>query len=78
VKRCYVCSEEKETRPYGEHGQDICFTCMQADPVQLDIASSNLSSMVNAASIVSPTGIVAIDGEVIRPSTPDDLARDDR
>lgn len=76
MKRCYICNEEKETRPYGEHGQDICFPCMQADPVQHDIATNNLSAIVNATSFISPSGMVAIDGEEIRPSTPDDMPGD--
>lgn len=78
MKSCYVCSVEKETRPFGEHGQDICFDCMQADPVHYDIATNNLTAIVAATSFISPTGIVTIDGEEIRPATPDDIARDDQ
>jgi hypothetical protein len=49
---------------------------MQADPVQHDIATNNLTAIVNATSFISPSGIVAIDGEDIRPSTPDDMPGD--
>jgi hypothetical protein len=39
MKRCYVCKREdgaddREIRPYGEDGQDICFGCMTSDPAR--------------------------------------------
>lgn len=26
---CYVCRADKDTRPYGERGKNICFSCMK-------------------------------------------------
>ena len=76
MKRCYVCNKEKETRPFGEHGQDMCFECMKASPESEKMASNNLDALLTATSIISPSGIVTIDGEDIRPTRPDDIASD--
>jgi len=26
-KRCELCGKLEETRPYGPHGEDVCFHC---------------------------------------------------
>lgn len=69
---CYLCAEVQETRPFGEHGQDVCFRCM-SEPETRQMAAANLGALVDATSFISPSGIVTIDGDEIRPTRPDDL-----
>jgi tRNA U54 and U55 pseudouridine synthase Pus10 len=73
MKRCYVCRrEDADTRPLGEHGQDVCLSCL-AQPEVRHVAAVHLASTINVASIVSSSGMVTIDGEEVRPMTPNDL-----
>lgn len=73
MKRCSICErQDVETRPLGECGQDVCFICLDLPEVR-QVAASNLASSIYAASIVSPSGMVTIDGEAVRPMTPNDL-----
>ncbi len=32
VKRCTRCVKERDTRPYGPEGSEICFECKDKDP----------------------------------------------
>lgn len=32
LKPCSVCHYSKETRPYGKHGAEICFSCAMKTP----------------------------------------------
>ena len=72
-KKCYVCGRQNaETRALGEHGQDICLMCLE-EPEWRALAADNLGAVVNATSLISPTGMVTIDGEEVRPMTPNDV-----
>ena len=72
-KKCYVCGgQSADTRPLGEHGQDICLLCLD-EPEWRALAADNLGAVVDATSAISPTGMVTIDGEEIRPMRPDDV-----
>jgi len=72
MKQCSICGREADTRPLGRSGADVCFPCMD-DPAVRVVVTDNLAAVVYATSIISPTGIVTIDGEEIRPTTPSDL-----
>jgi hypothetical protein len=73
MKRCYACGrEDADTRPLGERGQDVCLTCL-GQPAIRATAAALLTSSINAAYIASSSGMVTIDGEEVRPMTPDDV-----
>lgn len=59
---CYICADpKKETRPYGENGQSICFDCMMADPDRQRTAEKNFATLL-AANAALGDGCVVIGG----------------
>lgn len=58
-KRCYLCRQQGDLRPYGPQGQWLCFDCMKANPAVEDEAKRQF-----AAQIVGVHGPVVIGEEV--------------
>ena len=59
---CFYCgSVEKELRPYGPDGSDVCFPCATATPEREIATESAFGALLDAVSAVSP--IVIIGGE---------------
>jgi hypothetical protein len=46
--KCYICEQDKETRPYGEGGQPICFQCMKASPEREAAAKQKFGRQLDA------------------------------
>lgn len=73
MKQCSICGRaDADTRPLGRQGSDVCLTCMD-NPETRAVAADTLAAVVCATSLISPTGMVTIDGEEIRPMRPDDV-----
>lgn len=76
MRTCHYCgSSEKELRPYGPGGNDVCFPCMKASPEREAQAKAAFGALLDASEQISPSGVVAI-GEDIgpRPFNPDEVA----
>lgn len=59
---CYVCHEQKETRPYGESGQSICFPCMKGSPEREDTAKKIFGALLTANEVIG-NGVTVIGSE---------------
>lgn len=68
MRACFNCGElagtgKRELRPYGPHGQDICFECMMSSPTLQEAAR------VRFANRLAECGDVAVlDGGAPRPA----------
>jgi hypothetical protein len=70
----YVCnSSEKETRPYGKDGQDICYPCMKADPEKEAEAKVQFELQLHANEAASPVGAAIILDDGLAPFDPSKL-----
>lgn len=58
-RRCYLCQQQGDLRPYGPQGQWLCFACMEANPAVEAEARRQF-----AAQIAGVQGPVAIGEEV--------------
>ena len=70
---CYICgSSERELRPYGEDGKDICFPCMTESPERRQTAREQLGKRLDSAdkktgaAMLTPEGPVPYIGKVPR------------
>lgn len=60
MSTCHWCGPtERELRPYGPGGSDICYPCMMADPAREKAASQNFGALLEGAEIVGD-GIVTL------------------
>lgn len=49
-RRCYKCgATDKDLRPYGENGQDVCFSCAMGTPEDQRIAEQQFGVQFRAA-----------------------------
>lgn len=46
-KPCYLCKKLKDTRPYGEGSQEICFPCMKESPDREAEAERQLGAILD-------------------------------
>ena len=59
MKRCTLCDQEKDCRPYGVGCAMVCFSCMKAQPGLEQVALDNFGLQLEAAGPV-----VVLGGEV--------------
>jgi hypothetical protein len=57
---CYLCRFDKETRPYGPWGEDVCFSCAML-PANKATTERMFSAQLEAA------GPIAVIGEEVGP-----------
>jgi hypothetical protein len=63
MSECHYCGPtDREMRPYGPGGANICFPCMKAAPEREEAAKNAFGGLLDAVDIVSP-GPVVIGGE---------------
>lgn len=65
--KCEYCLQNKEIRPYGEQGKNICFSCMKSSAELTRIAEKNFSVLLSANE--ENSGIAILDGAEPRPAT---------
>ena len=63
--KCYLCDKEKDTRPYGEGFQNICFECAMM-PENKATTEAKFKVLLNAA------GPVVVVGTQVGPFSADD------
>jgi hypothetical protein len=71
TRSCYICgTSERELRPYGKDGQDICFSCMTSTPELEQEAQKQFGKLLDAAgkktdaAMLTPEGPVPYIGKV--------------
>lgn len=58
---CYYCGPtDRELRPYGPGGSDVCFPCATATPERDAAAKAAFGALLDGAEAISTTGVVAI------------------
>ena len=58
---CHYCGPtDRELRPYGPGGSDVCFPCATATPEREAAAQSAFGALLDGAEAISATGVVAI------------------
>lgn len=70
MKPCHYCGKSREQllaegkrdplRPYGPGGSWVCFGCATATPEREAAADATFGVLLQANSLISPTGVVAI------------------
>ena len=63
-----------ELRPYGPGGADICFECATATPEAKAQTRAAFGALLDANTAISPTGVVAITDEGLRPFDPQEAS----
>lgn len=63
-----------ELRPYGPGGAPICVECAFATPKQRAATAAAFGALLEANRAISPSGIVAITDEWLRPFDPSEAA----
>lgn len=59
MKTCHYCGcADKETRPYGPGGSDVCFPCATETPEREQAAERAFGALIEGTAVLSP--IVAI------------------
>lgn len=54
MKTCHYCGPtDRELRPYGPEGSDICFPCMKADPEREEAAGRALGALLDSTLAVA-------------------------
>jgi hypothetical protein len=63
VRSCHYCGPtEKELRPYGPDGSDICYSCMKESPEREQEASQRYGALLEANAVIGDD-IVTIGSE---------------
>lgn len=77
VPACHYCgTTEKELRPYGPGGTWVCFPCATATPERESAMEAAFVALLDGATAISTTGIVAIGQEAgPRPFDPEEANR---
>lgn len=58
---CHYCGPtDRELRPYGPGGSDVCFPCAMETPEREAAAKAAFGVQLDAAEAVSPLGVAAI------------------
>ena len=70
---CYCGSHERELRPYGPGGADLCFPCMKATPGREEQAKSAYGALLEGAEAASALGGGAVVGQSVGPQPLDVL-----
>lgn len=61
---CHFCGPtERELRPYGPGGANICHPCMKATPEREEAAAAAFGALLEGAEAVSPLGVAVIGQE---------------
>jgi hypothetical protein len=59
---CHYCGPtERELRPYGPGGEDICYPCMKESPEREEAAQNAFGAITGAASVLGPVIIGTTD-----------------
>lgn len=61
---CYYCGTDKDLRPYGPGGADVCFPCGTATPEREDDAKRAYLTLLDAAETFGPVMIGTEQGPV--------------
>ncbi len=63
-KTCYYCGPtDRELRPYGPGGANVCCPCATATPEREQAAKAAFGALVGAAEVASPLGVAVIGDE---------------
>jgi len=58
---CHWCGPtDRELRPYGPGGAEVCLPCTEADPERERAAHAAFDALMAGAEAISPTGVIAI------------------
>lgn len=58
---CHYCqSADKELRPYGPGGADVCFSCAMETPEREQQTANAFGALLDGAAAASETGVVII------------------
>lgn len=64
MKVCHYCGPtERELRPYGPGGSNVCHPCATATPERNAAAEAAFGTLLDANAEVSTTGVVSIGAE---------------
>ena len=55
---CYCKSTEKELRPYGPNGADVCFECAMETPERMKTANEMFTKLLQG---ISGTAVIGLD-----------------
>lgn len=73
---CHYCGPtERELRPYGPGGSEICFPCMKATPEREEAAKNAFGGLLDAVEVVSPGPVMIGTSEGPVPFDPDRIKK---
>lgn len=65
---CHYCGNtERETRPYGPGGTDVCHPCATATPEREEAAKNAFYAQSDAAEAISPHAVTILAGGAPEP-----------
>ena len=57
MRSCYICTSEKELRPYGPKGEDVCFQCAFSTPERKKQTEQSFELQVDACGELPVIGL---------------------